>query len=104
MHPSGWGPPAASDQEDRRGAPERPAGGETIAADRHKRAQLIGRYEDFLRATVDWFWETDANLVLTSVSRRIAAHAGIPAPLLVGRPLGELGRFGSDEAAHEAVQ
>ncbi len=53
----------------------------------------IGRYEDFLRSSVDWLWETDARLVLTYVSSPVALKLGVPAQVLIGQPLPSLGRF-----------
>ncbi len=57
------------------------------------RAAAIGRYEDFLRSSVDWLWETDADLVLSYLSSPVALRLGIPAQALVGRPLSSLGHF-----------
>jgi signal transduction histidine kinase len=53
----------------------------------------IGRYEDFLRSTIDWLWETDAGLTLSYASSPVALKLGIPAQVLIGRPLSALGRF-----------
>lgn len=57
------------------------------------RAAIIGRYEDFLRCSVDWLWETDADLNLSYVSSPVALRLGIPAQVLLGRPLLSLGHF-----------
>jgi signal transduction histidine kinase len=69
--------------------------------------QTVGRYEDFLRASVDWVWETDAGLLLDYVSAPVAARLGIPAQMLTGRPLADLGRFeagqGRDRDAAAAI-
>lgn len=51
------------------------------------------RYEDILRSTSDWLWETDADMRLTAVSPRITATLGEPARRLIGRPLSSLGAF-----------
>ncbi|WP_161958721.1 PAS domain-containing sensor histidine kinase [Ferruginivarius sediminum] len=52
-----------------------------------------GRYEDLLRATADFVWDTDDELRLTHVSTPIARHLGLPPQYFIGRPLTELGRF-----------
>jgi len=53
----------------------------------------VGRYEDFLRASVDWLWQTDGRLLLEYVSSPVTARLGIPPQMLTGRTLAELGRF-----------
>ena len=55
--------------------------------------RLQQRYEDYLRSTVDWVWECNADLVLTYASPPVALTLGIPAQLLRGRALLDLGRF-----------
>jgi len=57
------------------------------------RAAIVGRYEDFLRCSVDWLWETDADLNLSYLSSPIALRLGIPAQVLLGRPILNLGHF-----------
>jgi signal transduction histidine kinase len=66
---------------------------DTPAEARWRRSRILGRYEDFLRASVDWVWETDAERVLCFVSAPVASKLGIPAQALIGRPLLSLGRF-----------
>lgn len=68
---------------------------------RWRRARIVGRYEDFLRCSVDWLWETDADLVLTFVSSPVALKLGIPAQVLIGRQLLSLGRFEPAETGPE---
>ncbi|HSR71699.1 MAG TPA: PAS domain-containing protein, partial [Kiloniellales bacterium] len=51
------------------------------------------RYEDFLRSTVDWVWETDPRLSFVYVSRSAARRLGVPAQSLIGRSLFDLGAF-----------
>ncbi len=68
------------------------------------RVAVIGRYEDFLRCSVDWLWETDADLALSYVSSPVALRLGIPAQVLIGRPLLSLGHFRRDEAGANAPQ
>ena len=59
-----------------------------------KRARhLETRFDDILRATSDWVWETDANLNLTHASNRIAQVLGTPPQLLVGKYMLSLGVF-----------
>ena len=65
---------------------------------RRIRSSVIGRYEDFLRCSVDWLWETDAELDLSYLSSSVALQLGIPAQALVGRPLLSLGHFLHSEA------
>ena len=55
--------------------------------------RLQQRYEDYLRSTVDWVWECNADLALTYASPPVALTLGIPAQLLRGRPLLDLGQF-----------
>ena len=55
--------------------------------------RLQQRYEDYLRSTVDWVWECDADLTLSYVSSPVALTLGVPAQMLRGRPLLELGQF-----------
>jgi len=55
--------------------------------------ETVQRYEDFLRASVDWLWQTDAALRLDYVSSPVAARLGIPAQMLTGQALAALGRF-----------
>ena len=67
-------------------------------------AREVGRYEDFLRSSVDWLWETDARLVLTYASSPVALKLGIPAQVLIGRSLPNLGRFEAGRAPGLHVQ
>lgn len=60
--------------------------------------RLSLRYNDMLRSTVDWLWETDARLNLTFISPPIATTLGIPAQMLIGRSLLHL--FGLEEGGH----
>jgi signal transduction histidine kinase len=53
---------------------------------------------------VDWLWETDARLVLTYASSPVALKLGIPAQVLIGRPLPNLGRFEAARAHGRHVQ
>ena len=78
------------------------AGDESPAQVRLRRARIIGRYEDFLRCTVDWLWETDAAQVLTYVSAPVALKLGLPAHVLIGRSLPGLGRFKTTGKAAQA--
>ncbi len=49
------------------------------------------RLQDFIRASVDWVWETDRRGVLSFVSDRIVDVLGLPPVLLHGRALSSLG-------------
>ncbi|MFQ5775494.1 MAG: sensor histidine kinase [Kiloniellaceae bacterium] len=77
---------------------------ETPAQQARRRARTVGRYEDFLRSTVDWLWETDASLALTYVSSPVALNLGIPAQVLIGRPLLGLGRFAAGAGRQQRGQ
>ncbi len=97
MQPPGWQRTPAPDTPQDGSAPLEPLveDGPPAAPDRLSAVQS-DRYEDFLRSSVDWLWETDADLMLTYVSSPIAHRLGIPAQALAGRPLGALGRFEAD--------
>lgn len=99
MQPPGW-QEAPSEREEPAGAhPPRGApapwgaGGTQAVAPERQFAEEIGRYEDFLRSTIDWLWETDAGLTLSYASSPVALKLGIPAQVLIGRALMALGRF-----------
>jgi two-component system, cell cycle sensor histidine kinase PleC len=47
-------------------------------------------FNDVLRSTSDWVWETDVDGCLTFVSERIVEAVGEPTALLMGRQLAEL--------------
>ncbi len=66
--------------------------------------RLQQRYEDYLRSTVDWVWECNADLVLTYASPPVALTLGIPAQLLRGRGLLDLGRFEDRQAGVSAAE
>jgi len=53
---------------------------ETIAA-------LRDRFDDLIRLVSDWTWETDANLVLVSMSNRVTEMLGFHPRELIGRNL-----------------
>ncbi|MCH8138463.1 MAG: hypothetical protein IH926_05860 [Proteobacteria bacterium] len=104
MQPPDW-QEEPSEREETAG--ERPvwAEGSIPAVDAERSsAREIGRYEDFLRSSVDWLWETDARLVLTYASSPVALKLGIPAQVLIGRPLPSLGRFEAARAHGRHVQ
>lgn len=48
------------------------------------------RYEDFLRASADWTWETDAGLTLTEVSPSATGNLGLPSRQLLGKRFPDL--------------
>jgi signal transduction histidine kinase len=100
MQSTGWpGTPTQERKGNVRDVPGGPAAEETPAGRRRLIARIGGRYEDFLRSTVDWLWETDAGFTLTYASSPVALKLGIPAQVLVGRPMLSLGVF---EAAGSA--
>lgn len=94
MQSPGWPRPPAPEKPENPGGPLRPlAEGEQPSAPGENPMEESGRYEDFLRSTVDWLWETDAALSLTYVSSSVALKLGLPARELIGRPLSALGQF-----------
>jgi signal transduction histidine kinase len=56
------------------------------------------RQADFLRASADWTWETDATLRLTAVSPAAAAASGRSPQSLIGAQITQLFRLIEDEA------
>jgi len=81
-----------------------PAEGELPAEDIWRRARIVERYEDFLRCSVDWLWETDSALKLIYVSAPVALKLGIPARVLIGRSLLGLGHFAPAGDAMAAIE
>jgi signal transduction histidine kinase len=57
----------------------------------------VQREADYARAAVDWVWETDESLRLTSLSPTAANAIGRPIIELLGRPLAGLFRFREQE-------
>lgn len=55
------------------------------------------RDADFLRASGDWIWETDAKLRITFLSPAAAASLGKTAADYLGKPLSRLFRFGEGD-------
>ncbi|NQU71554.1 MAG: PAS domain-containing protein [Rhodospirillales bacterium] len=51
------------------------------------------RYQDFVRSSTDWVWETDANLNYTFVSEGVAGVFGVPDRAMEGRYLFALNHF-----------
>lgn len=64
---------------------------EILAAQRS--ADSEARFQDVIRSTSDWVWETDANLNLTYLSERITEVLELPPQALNGRYLFSLGEF-----------
>jgi PAS domain S-box-containing protein len=62
-------------------------------------AQLRERLDDIVRLVGDWVWESDADLVLTSVSPRVTELLGFHPRELVGRNLLNLGPVGATHSA-----
>jgi signal transduction histidine kinase len=61
------------------------------------------RFKDFARATSDWFWETDRDLKIKSVSERFTAITGQPGALAVGKGLKALGTLGSNHLGQSSA-
>jgi signal transduction histidine kinase len=57
-----------------------------------------GRDADFLRATGDWFWETDGALRLTFVSPEVAERYGFDINDVLGQPLTRLFALAQDDS------
>ena len=55
-----------------------------------RNATPLKRYDDLLRASVDWVWETDRDLILLGVSESIAARLGYASATLKGKPIAAL--------------
>ena len=68
---------------------------EVNALDKARRAQM--RFNDFARATSDWFWETDEEGRLLSLSARMTDLLGTPVAKFLGQKLEQFGRFIADE-------
>lgn len=49
------------------------------------------RLHDYARATSDWFWECDANLIITDISSQFSSVAGVPCSSFISKTLNELG-------------
>ena len=64
----------------------------------HRPVAVAGEREpDFVRACVDWVWETDETLRLTMLSPAATAALAQPASQMIGQPLTGLFRFREDE-------
>jgi PAS domain S-box-containing protein len=55
------------------------------------------RFQDFIRASADWVWETDRSGAISFVSDRVTEALGLPPILLLGRPFEEIGRSVGNE-------
>lgn len=51
------------------------------------------QFQDFARASSDWFFECDADLRISSLSDRFTAIVGQPASLFIGSRFDQFGRF-----------
>lgn len=51
------------------------------------------QFQDFARASSDWFFECDADLRVSSLSERFTAIVGQPASLFIGSRFEQFGRF-----------
>ncbi|MCK0070952.1 PAS domain-containing sensor histidine kinase [Kordiimonas laminariae] len=54
------------------------------------------RFQDFARASSDWFFECDDNMRIRSLSDRFTAIVGQPASLFVGSKFEQFGRLGEN--------
>ena len=75
--------------------------------ERREAVRARRRFNDFARASGDWFWETDREGRLRYVSERFAALTGTPAALWEGRYLWEIadpaGQRELEESLREAI-
>jgi PAS domain S-box-containing protein len=55
------------------------------------------RFHDFARAASDWFWETDAENRVVTLSDRLTDILGVPKALMTGKELTSIGSFTSDK-------
>ncbi|HKJ72847.1 MAG TPA: PAS domain-containing sensor histidine kinase [Alphaproteobacteria bacterium] len=55
------------------------------------------RLHDFARAASDWFWETDLDNLVVSLSDRLTDILGVPKALMVGKALTSIGNFGTND-------
>ncbi|NKB50452.1 MAG: hypothetical protein GKS02_13930 [Alphaproteobacteria bacterium] len=58
-----------------------------------KLAETVEKLNDTIRASSDWVWETDADLLMTEVSPRIAAITGVPPHMHLGKHVLSLGEL-----------
>ncbi|WCL53237.1 sensor histidine kinase [Gimibacter soli] len=58
------------------------------------------RFQDFARASSDWFFECGADLKITTLSDRFTALVGQPAQLFVGAEFHQFGRFDANLEGH----
>ncbi|WP_119417814.1 sensor histidine kinase [Desertibaculum subflavum] len=61
------------------------------------------RFQDFIRASADWVWETDRSGAISFVSDRVTEALGLPPILLLGRPFDEIGRSVSSDAQRVTI-
>ncbi len=64
---------------------------QTVALDEARQERQ--RFDDIIRSTSDWVWETDAEGAITFISDRITETLGLPPAALRGRNLLDLGHF-----------
>ena len=84
---------------------ERDADLERQVADRTRPlAASESRHRDVAEVASDWFWETDAALRLTFVSKRFGETSGIPWAQVFGRTLADLPALGFDPAGMEELR
>ncbi|MGH6948387.1 MAG: sensor histidine kinase [Kiloniellales bacterium] len=62
-----------------------------------KGADWVARYEDFLRASVDWLWEVDRDFALIFATSPMTAALGAPVQLAIGRKLQSLGGWRKED-------
>ena len=67
-------------------------------------ARAQSRFQDFARASSDWFWECDNQMRITSISERFTAIVGSPASSYVGSRLEQFGKFGRNLEGREDGQ
>jgi PAS domain S-box-containing protein len=68
----------------------------TVALDQARTERQ--RFDDIIRSSSDWVWETDAGGAITFISDRITEALGLPPAMLKGRKLEQLGQFVSAQS------
>lgn len=77
------------------------SGREGIPGARDARRLSDERADDFLRASIDWTWETDRELCFVFIAPAVARRLGRPPEALLGRSLTTVGRFASSASGSE---
>jgi PAS domain S-box-containing protein len=66
-------------------------------------ATAENQLRDFARAATDWFWETDAQNKVTTLSDRLTDILGAPKALLIGQNLSMIGTFPEPKPGERSI-